>query len=210
MKKCQDCNFTHEALLDNCWQCGSRSIGWANAEYVPQSAQATVAFRSETPTYYAQNQQNYNTNAYNYATNNYQPPRSSVGSKLALAIGGVFTFLLLFSAVGAATYFKFVYRSVKPIPVTRVENPVVKETETVKKEEEKKTERSKKRIPRIIRELRELRPRNNRQHAKKMPNWSKMWIDYNVKAGRTFGNANSRQIQSLQYERYAFIFGHLF
>ena len=190
MKRCQECNFQNEALIDSCWQCGSRSIGWANVGNVPQSAQATIAFRSETPTYYRANSQGFNpnynqnnqTNGYNYVPNNVQP-RSSGSNKIFLAIAGIFTFLLLFSAVGAATYYQVVIKRpvIKLTEQPKVEVPV-KETETVKKEEEKVKETVKKsetvKNSKTTGTASTTKKSNNNTESAKL---ERMWIDYNVK-----------------------------
>lgn len=193
MKRCQECNFQNEALIDSCWQCGSRSIVWAN---VPQSMQATQMFRSETPTYYRAASQNNNTNydqnnqtnSYSYATNNVPTPRSSGSNKIILAIAGIFTFLLLFSAVGAATYYQVVIKRpvVKLTEQAKVEVPV-KESEPVKEDEKvketvKKTETVKNAKTNGIAST--TKKSNNDTESAEL---ERMWVDYNVKENGRLG-----------------------
>ncbi len=207
MKRCQNCNFKNEGLLDYCWECGSRSIVLENAGYAPQSAQPTVAFRSETPTFYQQNQQgfnqNYNTNGYNYATNNVQTPRSSSsGRKVFLAIAGLFTFLLLFTGVGAATYYQMRLRVIKddftPKKVEvvaeseKVKEETVKKDETVKEEKTDKTTETVKKTETVkntktsgtsTTKSNTSKRNNNRESAE----LQRMWVDYNVKENGVLG-----------------------
>jgi hypothetical protein len=196
MKRCQDCNFKHEGLLDNCWQCGSRNLFWENS---PQSAQPTQAFnyyRSETPTVFAgQFNQNYNTNGYNYAgTNNFQTQTaSSGGRKIFIGIAAVFTFLLLFTGVGAATYFKFRAR-VTPNNFTPTKVEEVKETEVVKteeKKEEKKTEtvshNNSSRSTKLSGSSTVSTKTNTRKKTTESAELERMWVDYNVKEDGRLG-----------------------
>lgn len=194
MKRCQECSFQHESLLDNCWQCGSRNVVWANAPQAALPTQAYNYYQSETPTVFAA-QFNQNTNGYNNATNNFQtPPQnpSSGGRKIFLGVAAVFTFLLLFTGVGAATYLKFRAR-VTPNNFTPVKVEEVKETEFVKAEEKKEEKKQETKVNKTDSNSNsklsgssissKSSNRNNRESAE----IEKMWVDYNVKEGGRLG-----------------------
>ncbi len=195
MKRCQECNFQHESLLDNCWQCGSRNVVWAN---MPQSQQATEFYnynRSETPTVFAaQFNQNQNTNGYNYATNNFQaaPQKSAFGNKIFLGVAAIFTFLLLFTGVGAATYFKLRAGMTSPKPISpKIES--VKETEIVKKEEKKeettvnKNNTNSGNSDNLKLSGTSISSKSTNRNTRESADFEKMWVDYNVKENGRLG-----------------------
>lgn len=168
MKRCQDCNFQHEGLLDNCWQCGSRNLFWANNP--PNSN-----YQSETPTVFGGQ---FNTNGYNFATNNFQtPPKTSSGAgKIFLGVAAIFTFLLLFTGVGAATYFKFRARVIKDDFTTKKEEIVKQE---VVKEEIKDNNRDTK--------LSGNPTTSTKTNSQESAEFEKIWVDYNVKENGRLG-----------------------
>ncbi len=183
MKRCQECSFQHESLLDNCWQCGSRNVVWANVPQLALPTQAINYYQSETPTVFAA-QFNQNTNGYNYATNNFQTPpqKTSSGNKVFLGIAAIFTFLLLFTGAGAATYLKFRAR-VTPVNIAPVKVAEVKETEFVKEKETVKNDNLSHDTKLSGNPTTSTKTNNRTESAE----FQKIWVDYNVKENGRLG-----------------------
>jgi hypothetical protein len=208
MKRCQNCNFRNEGLLDYCWECGAHSIVSENSGFLPQSAQATQAFnsfQSETPTAFVNQgfNQNYNTNGYNYSTNNYQTPPSSGSRKIFLGVAALFTFLLLFTAVGAATYYKMNFGvETDNFGPREVKQEVVVEKEETVKREETETTVSRNNSTNRTNSTNNVRTTNNssnktttttkksntvRNNGRETAEFKRMWVDYNVKENGRLG-----------------------
>ncbi len=173
MKRCQNCNFQNEALIDYCWQCGSPLPNFSGAGNYYQHAAQTQAFNNGA-------QNNYGNQGFNASPNNYAPQFQTSASspnygKLAAVLGSIFVFLLLVSGVGAALMYKVMVRPpVKPYQREQSYRNEPVKTNPVKAVEPVEVPPSKHNSKPV---------KTNTASTK----FDKIWVDYNVKENGRLG-----------------------
>ncbi len=157
-------------MIDYCWQCGVQLENFSNGGNYYQSAQPTQVLRGGADFDNRNPSPNFNEYQNNFAPK-YQPRVSQTNyGRIALVLGGIFTFLFLVSGVGAAVMYKiFLTPQVRTDDFSRSRKP-----ETVKPSEPVKT------AP-IDTDSKTVK--SDAADAK----FEKMWVDYNVKEGGRLG-----------------------
>ena len=157
-------------MIDYCWQCGAQLENFSNGGNYYQSASPTEVLHGGADYDHRNQAPDLRPYQNNYAPK-YQPRASQTNyGRIALVLGGIFTFLFLVSGVGAAVMYKIFL-----IPQVRTDDfrrnrkfETVKPTEPVKTAP---TDNDPKKVE------------SKTTSAK----FEKMWVDYNVKEGGRLG-----------------------